>query len=65
MSTEKSNDLVGNRTRDILACSKLPPPTTLPRAPLLIDKNIKYVDFKNENIKFYMYMNMKLIEEAQ
>jgi hypothetical protein len=26
---KKSNDLIGNRTRDLLACSKLPQPTTL------------------------------------
>jgi hypothetical protein len=32
-SIEKSNDLVGNRTRDFAACSIMPQPTTLPRAP--------------------------------
>jgi hypothetical protein len=32
-SIEKSDDLVGNQTRDLLACSVLPQPTTLPRAP--------------------------------
>jgi hypothetical protein len=34
MSTEKSNDLIGNRTRDLQACSTVPQPTTLPRAPI-------------------------------
>jgi hypothetical protein len=33
MPIEKSNDLIGNRTRDLPACSILPQPTTLPRAP--------------------------------
>jgi hypothetical protein len=28
---KKSNDLIGNRTRDLLACCKVPEPTTLPR----------------------------------
>jgi hypothetical protein len=28
-----SNDLVGNRTRELPACSIVPEPTTLPRAP--------------------------------
>jgi hypothetical protein len=28
-STEISNDLIGNRTRDLLACSIVPQPTTL------------------------------------
>jgi hypothetical protein len=33
-SIEKCNDLIGNRTRDLRACSKVPQPTTLPRAPI-------------------------------
>jgi hypothetical protein len=32
-STEKSNDIIGNRTRDLPACSIVPQPTTLPCAP--------------------------------
>jgi hypothetical protein len=32
-SIEKSNELIGNRTRDLPACSIVPQPTTLPRAP--------------------------------
>jgi hypothetical protein len=35
-SIEKSNDLIGNQTRDILACSVVPRPTTLPRAPFTV-----------------------------
>jgi hypothetical protein len=30
---KKSNYLIGNRTRDLSACSRVPQPTTLPRAP--------------------------------
>jgi hypothetical protein len=30
---KKSNDLIGNRTRDLSAFGKIPQPTTLPRAP--------------------------------
>jgi hypothetical protein len=33
-SIEKSNDLIGTRTRDLPACSIEHQPTTLPRAPL-------------------------------
>jgi hypothetical protein len=29
----KFNDLIGNRTLDLLACSIVPQPITLPRAP--------------------------------
>jgi hypothetical protein len=32
-SIEKSNDLIGYRNRDLPACSTVPQPTTLPRAP--------------------------------
>jgi hypothetical protein len=35
-STEKSNDLIGIRTRDLQACSIMPQRTTLPRAPFLV-----------------------------
>jgi hypothetical protein len=34
-SIEKSNDHIGNRTRDLPVCSIVPQPTTLPRAPEL------------------------------
>jgi hypothetical protein len=30
-----ANDTIGNRTRDLLACSVLPQPTALPRVPLI------------------------------
>jgi hypothetical protein len=33
-SIEKPNDLTENRTRGLLACSTVPQPTTLPRAPI-------------------------------
>jgi hypothetical protein len=35
-SIEKSNDLVGNRTRDLPTCSIVPQPTTPPRAHCII-----------------------------
>jgi hypothetical protein len=35
---KKSNDLIGNRNRGIPACSVVPQPTTLPRAP-----SVKYI----------------------
>jgi hypothetical protein len=33
-SIEKSNNRIGNRTRDLRACNIVPQPTTLPRAPI-------------------------------
>ena len=33
MSMKKSNDTIGNRTRDLPACSALPQPTAPPSAP--------------------------------
>jgi len=37
MSVKNSNDTIGNRTRDLPACSAVPQPTALPRVPLLLD----------------------------
>ena len=31
---KNSNDTIGNRTRDLTACSAVPQPTALPRAPI-------------------------------
>jgi hypothetical protein len=45
MSIEKSNDLIGNRTRDLPACSIVPQPTTLPRAP---DSNQVSVEHRSD-----------------
>jgi len=33
MSMKKSNDTIGNQTRDLPTCSAVPQPTALPRAP--------------------------------
>jgi len=33
MSMKNSNDTIGNRTHDLLACSAMPQPTAPPRAP--------------------------------
>jgi hypothetical protein len=33
MSMKKSNDTIGNRNRDLTACSGVPQPTAPPRAP--------------------------------
>jgi hypothetical protein len=36
MSMKNSNDTIGNRTRDLPACSAVPQPTAPPRAPLKV-----------------------------
>jgi hypothetical protein len=45
MSMKKSNDTIGNQTRDLPACSAVPQPTAPLRAPngsaLYIHKNLK------------------------
>jgi len=33
MSMKNSNDIIGNRTRDLLACSAVPQPTAPPHTP--------------------------------
>jgi hypothetical protein len=35
MSMKNSNDTIGNRTRDLPACSAVPQPTTPPCAPMV------------------------------
>jgi hypothetical protein len=35
MSMKKSHNIIGNRTCDLPACSAVPQPTALPRAPKL------------------------------
>jgi hypothetical protein len=50
-SIEKSNDLIGNQTRDLPACSMVPQPTTLPRA-LLFQYSLRVTRSKNR----YLYL---------
>jgi hypothetical protein len=49
-SIKKSNDLIGNRTRDVPACSVVPEPTTLPRATLLV-RNLWVNAFLDQSMK--------------
>jgi hypothetical protein len=42
-SIEKSNELIGNRTRDIPACSMVPQPTTLPHAPFFSTASVRSI----------------------
>jgi len=37
---KNSNDTIGNRTRDLPACSAVPQPTVLPRAPFMVRAKI-------------------------
>ena len=41
MSMKNSNDNIGNRTRDVPACSAVPQPTSPPRAPVVRVTSIK------------------------
>jgi len=44
---KNSNETIGNRTRDLPACSAVSQPTAPPRAPLLIDTYYFYNFFSN------------------
>ena len=55
---KNSNDIIGNRTRDLRVCSAVPQPTALPRAPfschvLLL---ICFMMFKIESMYIYIYI---------
>jgi hypothetical protein len=53
MSMKKSNDTIGNRTRDLPACSVVPQPTAPPRAP-----NLQlYLWKQNEKFKCFSIYN--------
>jgi hypothetical protein len=43
---KKSNDTIGNQTRDLPACSAVPEPTALSRAPILQWSHLKPADIK-------------------
>jgi len=56
---KKSNDTIGNRTRDLPACSAVPQPTVLPRTPkvtlLLTDYLEKGKKITGEYYYYYYY----------
>ena len=41
---KKSNDTIGNQTRDLLICSAVPQPTELPRAPIVWLNSVKTIN---------------------
>jgi hypothetical protein len=45
-SIEQYSDLIGNRTRDLLACSIVPQPTALPHAPVILQDYYKIVQLQ-------------------
>ena len=46
MSTKNSNYTIGKRTRDLRACSAVPQPTALLRAPFEIKYHMKFLKLK-------------------
>jgi len=48
---KKSNDTIGNRTRDLPACSAVPQPNAPPRAPYLKRTKFKLSKHYMKNIK--------------
>jgi hypothetical protein len=44
---KKSNEIIGNQTRDLPACSIVPQPTTLPRAP---DSNEEPIEQRSDTL---------------
>jgi hypothetical protein len=57
---KKSNDLIGNRAHDLPACSIVPQPTTLPRAPS--NNNDDDDDDNNNNNNNNQYLKLKEIK---
>jgi hypothetical protein len=42
-SRERSNDLIGNRARDLPTCSIVPQPTTLPPGPYILGSLVNWL----------------------
>jgi hypothetical protein len=57
MSMKNSNYTIGNRTRDLSACSAVPQPTAPPLAP-----NLKYIPKVNKNFETTVTKNTALSE---
>jgi hypothetical protein len=58
-SIGKSNGLIRNRTRDLLACSIVPQPTTPRRAPIKTMFQIKVIQFNEvHNLHYVLYYNL-------
>jgi hypothetical protein len=49
-STEKSNDLIGNQTHDLLACNRVPQPTALLHPLNFFRKVLFFVHLRNLNV---------------
>jgi hypothetical protein len=54
MSVKKSNDTIGNRTRDLPACSAVPQPTAPPRCSLRLLNISEFIDFILGNFFFFL-----------
>jgi len=52
MSMKNSNDIIGNRTGNLPACSAVPQPTAPPRAPGKMNLII-YIDLPNFSFLFF------------
>jgi hypothetical protein len=50
---EKSSDLIENQTRDLLACSIVPQPSTLPRAPIALDLYLKLTEMETNEVDLF------------
>jgi hypothetical protein len=63
---KKSSNLIGNSNRDLSACSIVPQPTTLPRAPIIIDMNVKFdTDVNSKYICLLTFINTETTRVRQ
>jgi len=62
MAIKNSNDTIGNRTRDLLACSAVPQPSVPPRAPnefILYLSNPTVITMTHNTPLKYLFLNQK------
>jgi hypothetical protein len=64
MSMKNSSDTIGNRTRDLPACSTVPQPTAPPRAPLycVLDRITAHqINTKLNGVFSAPYLNVNML----
>ena len=63
MSIKNSNDTIGNRTRDLPACSAVPQPTAPPRAPRYYVSSCNINTFFKKSSHIYLVITLATLPE--
>jgi hypothetical protein len=59
MSMKNSNDIIGNRTRDLTTCSAVPQPTAPPRAAFKLVRGMNLLFILEQAVHIFFAINLK------